>query len=276
MWRLRMYNESWYERFWLKLARYAGAGNQGRINKRILLNMGRNFVANRFVEVEARIDGKGGEPLPRSAKPELTFRLPAGVPENELPKLVVMKPKPGDDGWFSAKFQVRSPGEYGLELKVPETGDTQTSRFLVKEANPELDDTRPDFEALYRLASPAGEVLGRMGDAERTALKQRLTRIRPEPPTARPSETPDPTAKSGQEEDLRLYFDLSTADLIPQCMVTATKLQRNRGPIRDLWDEGFTVWQRESAPPIQMSYVLLAVVGLLSLEWLTRKLLRLA
>ena len=50
---------------------------------------------------------------------------------------------------------------------------------------------------------------------------------------------------------------------------------RNRGPIQDLWDDGFVVWDREPQP-ITMSYVLLAVVGLLSLEWLTCKLLRLA
>ena len=52
---------------------------------------------------------------------------------------------------------------------------------------------------------------------------------------------------------------------------------RSRGPIRDLWDDGFIVWDRgQPHQPVRMSYVLLAVVGLLSLEWLTRKLLRLA
>jgi hypothetical protein len=52
---------------------------------------------------------------------------------------------------------------------------------------------------------------------------------------------------------------------------------RNRGPIQDLWDDGFVVRDRQAPyEPIRISHVLLAAVGLLSLEWLTRKLLRLA
>src|SRR5262249_41652469 len=70
-WRLRKFNEQYFERFWLKLGRYAGAGNQARINKRISLVMDRVFTANKFVEVEAKIDNRGGEPLPRTARPEL-------------------------------------------------------------------------------------------------------------------------------------------------------------------------------------------------------------
>jgi hypothetical protein len=52
---------------------------------------------------------------------------------------------------------------------------------------------------------------------------------------------------------------------------------RSRGPIKDQWDEGVTLWEREPPqPPVTVSYVLLAAVGLLSVEWLIRKLLRLA
>jgi amino acid transporter len=47
---------------------------------------------------------------------------------------------------------------------------------------------------------------------------------------------------------------------------------RNRGPVKDLWDLGFSVGD----PPLTVSYALIAIVGLLSLEWLTRKLLKLA
>lgn len=273
-WRLRKFSEMYFERFWLKLARYAGAGNQGRINKRISLVMGRTFTANKFVEIDAKIDNKGGEPLPKTAKPTVTLKLPAGVPEKEIPTQVPLKPKPGSDGWFTAKFQVRSPGEYGLELKVPETGDSQSGKFVVKEANPELDNTRPDFELLYRIASPAADVLARLPEADRVELKRRLQRAKPEAADAKPAVTP---ATKDKEEDVRLYFDLKSAEDIPRCMVTAVKNQRNRGPIRDLWDEGFTLWTPEPpAAPVTLSHVLLLVVGLLCVEWLTRKLLRLA
>ena len=60
--------------------------------------------------------------------------------------------------------------------------------------------------------------------------------------------------------------------------------QVSRGKHRDLWDDGVTLheYPKSDDPnvpdrkPIKIVYVLLAVVGLLSTEWLIRKLLRLA
>jgi len=89
------------------------------------------------------------------------------LPDNVVPKDFEMKPKPAGEGWFSGRFQVRAAGDYTLTVKIPETGDALTQRFSVKEANPELDNTRPDFQTMYQLASEADDVLGRMGDAER-------------------------------------------------------------------------------------------------------------
>ena len=65
-------------------------------------------------------------------------------------------------------------------------------------------------------------------------------------------------------------------------MVEDKQTSTSKGPHRDLWDEGLTLYTplpTEGVPepkPVKVSYVLLAVVGLLSIEWLTRKLLRLA
>ena len=56
-------------------------------------------------------------------------------------------------------------------------------------------------------------------------------------------------------------------------MVTESKVQRSRGPVKDLWDLGFTV---SEDPRVRMATVLIIVTLLLSVEWLTRKLLRLA
>ena len=39
-----------------------------------------------------------------------------------------------------------------------------------------MDNTRPDFQTMYQLASEADDVLGRMGDAERQELKRSLQR----------------------------------------------------------------------------------------------------
>jgi hypothetical protein len=279
-WRLRQYREAYHERFWAKLLRYAGAGNLGKVSKRIRLEMSSSHVVNKFVDVEAKVDGRGGEPLGPNAKPpQITFTLPDGVPEGSIKPVDMTRkpPRPGADGrpdpssegWFTAHFQVRDPGNYTLHLKVPETGDVQSRRFSVKEANPEMDNTRPDFDQMYRLASEADEVLARMGsDADRQELKSHLRESKPA------DEALKGEAKEGK---LRLYFNLKNAHLIPKCMRRDVHVYRSRGPIKDQWDEGVTVWEREPPEtPIKVSYVLLGAVGLLSLEWLIRKLLRLA
>jgi hypothetical protein len=268
MWRLRKYSVPYHERFWTKLLRYAASNNMGRINKRIRLYMGSTHIANKPIEFEGKFEGKEGEPLAAAGRPP-TVKLapPPGLPDTVAPKEFEMKAKPSGEGWFSGRFQVRAAGDYTLTVKIPETGDALTQRFSVKEANPEMDNTRPDFQTMYQLASEADDVLGRMGDAERQELKRSLQRPKME----------ERSRSEAKDDKLRLYFDLKNAHLIPACMRPDVQTLRNRGPIQDLWDEGFEVWHREPpAQPITMSWVLLAAVGLLSLEWLTRKLLRLA
>ncbi len=266
MWRLRSYNVSYHERFWMKLLRYAASNTMSRISKRIRLYMGSTHIANKPIEFEGKFEGKDGEPLPPGPKvPTVQVTAPPGMADTVAPRPFEMKAKPNGEGWFSGRFQVRAAGDYTLTVKNPETGDALTHRFSVKEANPEMDNTRPDFQTMYELSSEADDVLGRMGDAERQELKRSLQRPRME----------SDSQADNKDDKLRLYFDLKNAHLIPACMRPDVQTLRNRGPIEDLWDDGFVIWDREPQP-VTMSYVLLAIVGLLSLEWLTRKLLRLA
>jgi hypothetical protein len=54
--------------------------------------------------------------------------------------------------------------------------------------------------------------------------------------------------------------------------------------VEDLWDKGIPLWtypppadpSKPAQEPVTLSYVLIGCVGLLSAEWLIRKLLRLA
>ncbi len=265
-WRLRSYNVAYHERFWMKLLRYAASNAISRVSKRIRLYMGSAHVANKPIELEGKFEGKDGEPLAPGPKlPQVQVTPPPGLPDTVAPKPFEMQAKPNGEGWFSGRFQVHAAGDYVLTVKNPETGETLAHRFSVKEANPEMDDARPDFQTLYELASEADDVLGRMGDAERQELKRSLQRPKME----------SDSQADNKDNKLRLYFDLKNAHLIPTCMRPDVQTLRSRGPIEDLWDDGFVVWDREPQP-ITLSYVLLAVVGLLSVEWLTRKLLRLA
>jgi len=283
-WRLREYREEYHERFWTKLIRYAAARSKGPVIRAIRLEHPTVIAAGRAFEVEARIDGPDGQPLDRNVKPQITVKMPAGVPESDIKQPIIMNPRPGvSDGWFSGRFLVRTPGEYEFTVKVPrqpgqDVEQAETARFTVKESNPELDNTRPDYDRLYRLASEADEVLPRMTPADAEALKKRLQRPRLETATEGTDRT------DIRDDKLRLYFDLKNADLIPSCMIQDIRKQISRGKYRDLWDDGVTLYEYPppespdelARQPIKVAYVLLLVVGLLSIEWLTRKLLRLA
>lgn len=177
-----------------------------------------------------------------------------------------MTPRAGSDGVFRARFLVKSPGRYEVIFDVPETGDKLPGNYIVVEQpDPEKENVRPDFSLLYQLASPAQMVLPRLSDTDRETLKQRL-----QPPAGLNTQE-----KQG-EQPMKLFFDLRSASLIPLCMKTDIKEMRNRGPVRDLWDDGFTLWTSSQGKPVKISWLLLVVVGLLSFEWLTRKLLRIA
>jgi hypothetical protein len=271
--RLRKFNEGYFERLWTKLLRYAGANNQAKVSKRISLNMSSKYKAMQFINVEARIDGPGGVPLGKNAKVKISLKVPTGVDPKEIPTEIEMKPKPGrdplDEGKFQAKFQVRSPGEYGLELTVKDTGDTDSRKFTVVEANPELDDTRPDFDRMYHMASEADSVIARMAPADGAELRKRLQR---------PKLNASP-GKEATDDKTRLFFDLKNAELIPNCMVSRSDTRTTRGQIEDIWDKEAEVWLPLvgwfTIMPFPYGWLYVAVL-LFSVEWLTRKLLRLA
>jgi hypothetical protein len=265
-WRLREFKQSFHERFWMKLIRYAGMKSQNRGSSRIRLEMNNRHVQNKVVPIEAQIRVQGGDPLDRTIKPEVSLvKAPPALPEKEAKKKFYLMPRTANrDGWFTGGFLVKVPGDYEVQVKVPETGDTETRKFTVTESNPELDDTRPDFDRMYRLASEADEVINRVSDTVAQELKRRLTR----PKLGAGEDAKDKGEIS--DDKARLYFDLKNAELIPSCMVSRPNEQESRGPVDDLWDKGFQLGQ------IDLPYALLAGVALLSVEWLIRKLLRLA
>jgi hypothetical protein len=256
--RLRQYREVFYERFWLKLARWTAAGGRTRQNRRGVLVMGREFSSGGYVRVEAQLFGPTLEPLPRTSRAKLTYSSIDGADKREAE--LVAKPATSDwAGWFQARFPAPKPGDYSVSLPIPGSGDVLRGKFTVRNNDPELDDARPDAAALGQLASDVREVDDRLTDPkDRGELRGKVR-------------------GSGSETDsARLLFALNNADVIPRCLTTQTKEQRNRGAVDDIWDDGPVLGQTTNGRLIEISAVLLVVAGLLSLEWLGRKLLRLA
>jgi len=286
-WRLRQHEETYFERFWTKLARFAGSGNLTRISSHANIVMGREFQTGKMIHVEAQLFGRDLLPLAPSSKPKAEFKSPPGVAN--LPPLELEGKAEGGkewNGWFQGHFRVMSPGEYRLDLRVPESGDLLSRKFVVRESNPELDDPRPDFGQMYQLASEMSEVLPRLDRQSQQELRQNLEETaarlvqRANDLNEVSPRTPGQTGPQGLSQHRskpetvpRLFFDLSTAHMIPKCLVSESKVQRSRGPVKDLWDLGFTLL---AEPSLRIAYVMALMVGLLCVEWMTRKLLKLA
>lgn len=267
MWRLRQCREVYHERFWTKLGRYASSGTLNRQSSRGDIYMADKFTAQKYVNLQARLRNRDMQPLERTAKPVVLVKPPAGVTLTPNKFELHAKPGQGDEtaGWFEGRFLALAPGNYEIQLLIPGTPDVLSKKFDVKEANPELDNTQPDFVQLRQLASDAKDVLGRFTNEEvRDKLKRTLERTNK---TA--GQVP-----GDEKETLRLYFDLKSAAALPEFMVAERKTQKIRGPIKDVWDFGFFLGTDD--PGSKLSVVMLVVIGLLSLEWLARKLLRLA
>lgn len=259
--RLRQYKVVFYERFWMKLARWAAAGGRSRQNRRGVLVMGRQFTTGGTVRIEAQFFKANYEPVERTTRAKAVITTVEGSERREVE--FIAKPGTGEwAGWFQARFPVNKSGDYRIEVPVPGAGDLLRGKFTVKAADPELDNPRPDPAALYALAGEFKEVEGRLAGTDRETVLSQLRGASPGDRSA--GESP------------RLCVALSGAGVIPGCMTTQRKELRNRGAVDDLWDDGPVFGTTVNGKKIEVAWVLLAVVGLLSVEWLTRKLLRLA
>jgi hypothetical protein len=153
------------------------------------------------------------------------------------------------------------PGSWRVDVEIPSSSDTLHQKFLIRQSNPELDVTKPDVKALYVMASPLSDM-----QVSDKSLEANLARA------AMPGAEGKRLAfKFGDDESLKL---------IPECFKPDVKTARNRGAVEDYWDKGIelpswmTSWLTDK--PQRMGIMLLICVGLLSIEWLTRKLLKLA
>jgi len=272
IWRLRQYKISYYERFWVKLMRYAAAGSRKKQDRRGRLLMSKEFSSKSFIRLSAQLLDSSLQPVPESLFPKMSIQRVGTDPQTnkDYPKkpytLVAKKSADEWTGMFQRQILAESsdypPGDYKLEVEIPDSSDMLTETFRIRDTNPELDNTRPDLLAMAEMAGEVEEVSKRI---ENRAIFDELRR------------------ELKRNDNSKLLFKLSDSralELIPECMMTETRTNRNRGPVEDLWDKGPTLptsatsWF--STTPVQISTFLLIIVGLLSIEWLTRKLLRLA
>ena len=122
--------------------------------------------SNRYMEVEAKIEGGDGSPLDRKVRPMITLQLPPGVPETDD-----QAADPDDAparregrlvrGQVSGQVAGRLRDDRDRAAPAgPGVGHSRDGQVHGhRESNPELDNTRPDYDRMYRMASEADEVL---------------------------------------------------------------------------------------------------------------------
>jgi hypothetical protein len=289
IWRLRQYKDEYFERFWTKFTRYLAAGSRRKQTRRGRILMSPIVPTGGYIRVTAQLLDPSLQPVDPKTEPKMTLRpLDLEKYPVEIEKLTGdeairqakekyhqkftyeyrMASKKGPEkfeGYFQraqlAAAEKFPPGSWRVDVEIPSSTDTLKYKFLIRQSNPELDNTRPNLKDLYQIATPLADMP--VSDAALSANLQKST--------------------TAGAEGKRLAFrfgDDEALKLIPDCMKPDVKTARNRGAVEDYWDKGvelphfLTGWYSEK--PQRLGAMLLICVGLLSVEWLTRKLLKLA
>jgi hypothetical protein len=319
MWRLKV-RQGFYERFWMKLARYVAAGSQ--MQKKYGDMYLPPTAAVGTITFEAKLRDTRLEPLAADSRPVLYVRR---ITDNKDEKKAVKfesKPRPVDDpkdweGYFTFSAKVPEDGKYEFRIPIPGTPESIRREISIRKPNPEMDNVKNDFDYLYKIASEFKTIQNTLSPEVRKEVAAKLK-----------------AGSTGDgKESLRLFFTLQTADAISKCIrQIEPQREKIKGPLYDLWDTGIKTglpavnayhfaWGVPMALgvlgfailmflrqtlyaglflvgtwlvsllaaiaglvftldwpdlPIDFSFVLIVVVALLSIEWLTRKLLKLA
>ncbi len=285
IWRLRAFQERYYERFWTKLIRYMGKGDPSRGTRRGLLVVGSRYTEGDVVQVEAQL--YDAEMRPLSGNVSVLLRVkPLSSDSGEVPaewvRGIPMQPDPGRPGWFIGRVQILRAGRYRVQVPIPGAIDVLEGDCVVERSDPERDFTRPDYAALHRLASPASE----LSESARRQASLFVALERAEQAMRQQIRQTGTTELSPENETRRLFLLLPDAGTIPEALESIVAETRAEGRVQDVWDKGFdylwfylaSLWQPAEQPHHTQGppWALVVVVTLLSAEWLTRKLLRLA
>jgi hypothetical protein len=214
MWRLRALDEEYYDRLWIKMLREVGQGRLLRgTNRGVLLLEKTQYPLGSTVQVRARLLDPQFKDY-EADRVTMEVYDPTGRPLTPPLTLLADKTRPGN---FGGAFVAALPGNYRLELPIPESNDLLKGSLSVRLPNLELDHPEQNEQLLRALA---------------------------------------------RQETGGMYLKLDEA--VSQLPL----LLPDRTTERIRFDAPLMLWDRD-----WMMYLL---VALLSIEWLTRKLLKLA
>ena len=149
LWRLRSLEEDYYDRLWIKILREVGQGRLLRgTNRGILLLEKTQYPLGSTVQVRARLL----DPQFKDYQAErVVYEVfdPTGKPLTPAPTLLADKTRPGH---FGGAFVAVMPGNYKLELPIPESNDTLKGSVSIRLPNLEFDHPEQNEQLLRALA----------------------------------------------------------------------------------------------------------------------------
>ena len=235
IWRLRRVDPALFDQFWTKSIRFVAQEHLRRQSSRGSLSIDRDrYNVGTAVEVRAQLKNSRLQPL---TSPSVTLYVTRDGIDRQA---VLMPADPSRAGRFMVELPVVRPGDYSLELIVPETADErlhQSFRGVV----PKLEEENPQRNAAL-LREIAAKTQGEYYDDLSVALSD------PRPRPSVPGTPPGAPASLSLVDRLK---DVSRTESIP----LAPKPEEE-----EKW----------------LKWMLVALCGVLSLEWLVRRLAKLA
>ncbi len=222
----------YFERIWIKMIKYmAGKRNVKAPRGRVLV--GKEAVSGAPLRVQARVLDESAKPYAITVPaPKFTIvQEPAGGGDKKFFGPFDLTPKTANtgapfDGYYAGQVlldpKLFAPGEslYQVVIDVPDSAEKLTSEFRIRSADPEMDNKKPDFPAMFRMASEFDkDFQARLSDSVKAKFAAKLPK------------------EAGVQ---RLAFKLGENEqlaLIPDCMKTEKRSTQNRGPVNDLWDK---------------------------------------
>lgn len=243
---------SFYDKFWLQAARYCSAKRTTGAKARGDVLMSKEVITGTPIRVRARVLQSSGEPYQEDGldKPKVVIEQldQNGNVTDKMGPFDVLKPaKLGTkfEGYYQgvinpdpAKMKVDG-FRYRVNVIKADLPEPLTAEFILRSANPELDNTKPDLAALREMASPVKVATDLEPDAgKRTALAARLGLT-------------DDEVKSGKAKLAFALDDPTRLKVIPDLIRSRSESPQNRGIVDPLWDDSFdpaedkvTAWLR--------------------------------
>ena len=286
VYRMYSYDKEYYERFWGKLMKYMAAKRNVKLTRgRVLVS--KEYVSGTPIRVQAQILNPTSRPYPfegaGAIDPKFSIWKVSSTGEKpiQIEGAIPMVAKVGAsefDGYYvgniTADPKKFPPGDdYFVEIDVPESSDKLQGKFTITKSDPEMDNSKPNFQAMLAMASDFdGAFQDRIPNSVKEVFKHDLAK------------------DSGVQKLFFKITDTELIKLIPQCFKSDYQRFDIRGPVTDLWDRGVEFPNRKddgdfaernvpeflAGKSLPVSWVMLVVISLLCWEWLTRKLLRLA